>query len=172
MQNFRQTEKAGKRKDYFIDVMGITDLDDVLQIERSTFPCPWTKANFLFEIEQNKCAHNFVVRCRDEAGLLGFSSVWILFDELKINNIAIAKEHRGKGLGTYLMEHIIEYGFRRGCDNATLEVRPSNRVAISMYRKFGFQIRGLRKNYYSDNGEDAFFMFLDINEWMKRTDIA
>jgi len=170
MQNFKQSEGLGRAKDFSIDSMKVSDLDGVLEIERSTFPSPWTKANFLFELAQNKCAHNFVVRCRDSGEVLGFSCVWVLFDELKINNIAIAKEQRERGLGKFLMEHVLEYGYRKGCDNATLEVRPSNGVAISMYRKFGFQVTGLRKSYYSDNGEDALFMSLDINEWVKHVD--
>ncbi len=168
MLNFKQRKEENPDIAFYVDVMVVSDLDAVLEIERSTFPSPWTKANFLFELYQNKCAYNFVVRSREQESVLGFSSVWILFDELKINNIAIAKERRGQGLGRFLLEHIIEFGYAKGCDVATLEVRPSNRTAMSMYRSFGFTIAGIRKGYYSDNGEDALLLSLDLSEWMKR----
>ncbi len=168
MLNFKQREEGKASRDFYVDVMMVSDLDTVLEIERSTFPSPWTKANFLFELYQNKCAYNFVVRSREQENVSGFSSVWILFDELKINNIAIAKELRGRGIGSFLLEHVIRFGYAKGCDAASLEVRPSNRIALRMYRSFGFTIAGVRKGYYSDNNEDALLLSLNISEWMKK----
>jgi ribosomal-protein-alanine N-acetyltransferase len=87
---------------------------------------------------------------------------------LKINNIAIRKEYRRMGLGRWLMEYVLDLGFRKGCDSAGLEVRGSNEAAIQMYRKLGFKISGMKKRYYSDNGEDALLMMLNLNEYMIR----
>ena len=166
MLNFKEICKR-KTGDYFIDNMTVRDLNQVLEIERRTFPSPWSRANFLFELRQNKAAFNFVIRNREKGWeIVGFTCTWILFDELRINNIAIRKEYRRSGLGRWLMEYILDFGFRKGCECATLEVRGSNKAAIQMYRKLGFKISGVRKGYYSDNGEDALLMTLDMSEYM------
>lgn len=162
MQNFiKDIERSPSN--FFIDIMSVADLDQVLEIERKTFPSPWSRANFLFELKQNRAAYNFVIRSRRKKGqIIGFTCTWILFGELKINNIAIRKEYRRTGLGSWLMRYLLELGLRKGCDIASLEVRGSNEAAIQMYEKLGFQASGVRKGYYSDNGEDALLMTLDL----------
>ncbi|MEW5807552.1 MAG: ribosomal protein S18-alanine N-acetyltransferase [Acidobacteriota bacterium] len=165
MQNSREKTESKIARDFYIDVMKVSDVDEVLEIERATFPTPWSKANFLFELKQNKCAHNFVIRRIGEERIIGFSCTWILFGELKINNIAVRREHRGMGLGRLMMDYILNFGFNRGCDMVTLEVRPSNAIAIEMYQKFGFRVTGRRKGYYTDSGEDALLMTLDLSGW-------
>lgn len=169
MPNFNENRER-KTSDYYIDVTAILDLKQILAIERATFPSPWSKANFLFEMTQNRSAYNFVIRNRKkEREIIGFTCTWILFGELKINNIAIKKEYRRLGFGKDLMEYILDFGFRRGCDCATLEVRGSNGAAIHLYKKLGFKIAGMRRGYYSNNGEDAYLMTLDMNERMKES---
>lgn len=164
MQNFRENSER-KISNYYFDIMAPADLNQVLEIERKTFPSPWSRANFLFELKQNRAAYNFVVRNRLKNGeVAGFACIWILFSELKINNIAIKKQFRRNGLGTQLLEYILDLGYRKGCDHATLEVRGSNESAIRLYSKLGFKRIGLRKGYYADNGEDAYLMSLELNE--------
>ncbi len=164
MQNFTKDSERSP-SNYFIDAMMVADLDQVLEIERKTFPSPWSRSNFLFELKQNRAAYNFVIRSRKKKGrIVGFTCTWILFGELKINNIAIRKEYRRTGLGSWLIRYVLELGLRKGCDTASLEVRASNEAAILMYEKLGFKASGLRKGYYSDNAEDALLMTLDLNE--------
>jgi ribosomal-protein-alanine N-acetyltransferase len=78
--------------------------------------------------------------------------------EVRINNIAIREEFRGLGYGEALLRSLLELGQALGCATATLEVRPSNFPAISLYTKLGFRESGRRKAYYTDTREDALVM--------------
>ena len=80
--------------------------------------------------------------------LVGYCGVWIVIDEAHITNIAILPGYRGKRLGEALMRKVIEIVKERGAKTMTLEVRVSNMIAQSLYRKFGFQAGGIRKGYY------------------------
>ncbi len=136
--------------------MSEADLDAVLRIERASFPTPWSRDNFLFELRDNPFARNVVLRRGRE--VLGYSCLWLIDRELKINNIAIAPEHRGTGLGAALLDGVLELGAAESCTESTLEVRPSNLVARRLYESRGFEVIGRRKGYYQDTGEDALVM--------------
>ncbi len=136
--------------------MAEADLDSVLAIERVSFPTPWTRENFLFELRDNPFARNVVIRLTGK--IVGYSCLWVIDRELKINNIAIGPEHRGSGLGAKLLDGVLELGVTEGCTEATLEVRPSNMVARRLYDSRGFEVVGRRKGYYQDTGEDALLM--------------
>jgi len=140
--------------------MTLDDLDQVLAIEQVSFPTPWTRDNFRFEILGNRVAYNPVLRLGDR--LVAYASVWFVADELKINNIAVAPDRRGRGLARRVLEHVLAEAERRGCREATLEVRPSNRPARSLYSRLGFRETGRRRGYYRDTGEDAILMALDL----------
>lgn len=132
------------------------DLDAVLAIERDVFPSPWSRENFLYEIRHNRAAANWVLEQRGV--LLGYACVWFLGPELKINNIAIHRDHRRRGLGERLLRTLLAKARKLGCATAQLEVRPSNRAALSLYRKHGFVEVGRRRNYYQLEGEDALLL--------------
>ena len=136
------------------------DLDEVLGIEEASFPVPWSRESFRFELHDNPYAWNVVVRT--EGRIVGFACLWVVGDELKINNIAIHPEWRGKGLGDRLLRWILRFGRTERCVEATLEVRPSNAVARKLYRNHGFEEAGLRKDYYRDTHEDAIVMVAKI----------
>ena len=95
---------------------------------------------------------------------MAYAGLWTIMDEGHITNIAVDPSYRRMGIGSRLMESVIEIAQRSKLRGLTLEVRVSNTEAISMYKRFGFKIEGLRKNYYSDTHEDAFIMwyYLDI----------
>jgi len=133
------------------------DIPAVLAIEKATFPVPWTHENFRYEIDRNPFACNRVVRSSG-GGVEGYASAWIVDGEVRINNLAVRSESRGKGLGKALLCHLLELGKTLGCTRASLEVRPSNHPAISLYTKLGFREVGRRKGYYSDTREDAIVM--------------
>lgn len=138
------------------EAMTDADLEDVLAIERVSFPTPWTRDNFEFEIRSNPFARNFVVR--REGGLVAYACVWIVGDELKINNIVVQPSRRGEGVGSGLLRHLLEGGRAEGCVEAELEVRPSNLHARRMYERHGFHEVRRRKGYYQDTLEDAIVM--------------
>jgi len=85
--------------------------------------------------------------------------MWIMLDEAHITTIGVVPEHRGRSLGELLFVTLLDEAARRKARWVTLEVRVSNASAQSLYRKYGFTQQGLRKRYYSDNGEDAHIMW-------------
>ena len=96
-----------------------------------------------------------------EGMLPGYVGIWFLADEAHITSIASRERYRGKGVGELLLIGSIELALLRGARVVTLEVRVSNEPAKALYRKYHFQEVGVRKNYYSDNNEDAYVMTTD-----------
>jgi ribosomal-protein-alanine N-acetyltransferase len=166
---------------YVIRPMQLDDLDDVLAIEQASFANPWPPSAFRYDLSRPEYAHYIVLAPRRPLAeqpapsrsliqrlwrreperppaLLGYAGFWLLVDEAHICNIAVAPAWRGRGLGELLLLSLIDAAAERGMSIVTLEVRISNDVAQRLYRKYGFEIVGRRKHYYSDNGEDALIM--------------
>jgi ribosomal-protein-alanine N-acetyltransferase len=93
--------------------------------------------------------------------IVGYAGIWVMTDEAHITTIASHVEMRGKGIGEFLLVALIHRGIEVGARWMTLEVRASNSVAQSLYRKYTFKEMGVRRRYYSDNGEDALVMWTD-----------
>ena len=93
--------------------------------------------------------------------LVGFVGTWYMVDEAHIVSVGVRTDHRGQGIGELLLIGAIAQAIETGMTSTTLEVRASNQIAMSLYRKYGFTERGLRKGYYSDNREDAAIMTAD-----------
>ncbi len=136
--------------------MAVSDLDQVLDIERASFPTPWTRAAFCYEIEQNKVARCTVLRGR--RGIVGYLCLWEIGHEIHITNLAVHPEWRRRGVGRRLLAGALAEGIVRGVVLAFLEVRPSNTRALALYESLGFQVIGRRNGYYFDTGEDALVM--------------
>ena len=90
--------------------------------------------------------------------IAGYVATSYMTDEAHVTGIAVRGSHRGRGLGELLLMSSIELAMKRQSRVVTLEVRVSNRVAQSLYSKYGFDQVGLRKGYYTDNHEDAYIM--------------
>ncbi len=132
------------------------DLDQVLPIERASFPTPWTRAAFLYEIQQNRVAHCTTLRSR--SGVVGYLCFWEIGHEIHITNLAVHPEWRRRGVARRLLATALAEGASRGVVLAFLEVRPTNTRALALYDSLGFQIIGRRNGYYFDTGEDALVM--------------
>jgi len=143
-------------------LMDIQDIDAVMEIDRQSFPKPWSKETFVRELMFNE--HAVYLLMIYEGKIIGYSGMWIIADEAHITNIAVLPEYRGKKLGASLLEKTIEIAKDHHVALMTLEVRVSNVVAQKLYEKFGFQIGGLRKNYYTDNQEDAYVMWVKFED--------
>ena len=91
--------------------------------------------------------------------IVGFAGLWLMLDEAHITTICVAQRLRGRGLGGLLLSHMMDQAIELGARRVTLEVRVSNHVAQSLYRKYGFVDEGVRRRYYSDNNEDALVMW-------------
>lgn len=91
--------------------------------------------------------------------IIGFAGMWVVMDEAHITTIGVLPEFRGNGLGEVLLVTLFAEAMRRGAEWITLEVRVSNDSAQALYYKYGFSQQGVRRRYYSDNGEDAYIMW-------------
>lgn len=139
--------------------MQATDLDEILAIEVASFTTPWSRASFLAELEGNRFARLWVSRHGGRAGpVTGYLAAWLIYEELRIQNVAVAPAWRRRGVAGELLRHALEAGRAAGCLEAILEVRPRNQAALALYRRSGFQPAGTRAGYYSDTGEDALLL--------------
>jgi [ribosomal protein S18]-alanine N-acetyltransferase len=136
--------------------MALGDLDQVLDIERASFPTPWTRAAFCYEIEQNKVAH--CTTMRGLRGVVGYLCFWEIGHEIHVTNLAVHPAWRRRGVARRLLAAALAEGVVRGVTLAFLEVRPSNTHALALYESLGFQVIGRRNGYYFDTGEDALVM--------------
>ena len=144
--------------EYLIDEMTEDDLDDVTEIERSSFPVPWSRDLFLRELK-NDYSHNLVARCPDGESkrVAGYVVFWDVTDEIHLLDLAVHADFRRRGIAKAFIKRVIEAGLQMGCKRIFLDVRESNKEALRLYRNFGFKEIGLRKRYYKD-GENAIVM--------------
>ncbi len=139
-----------------VDLMTARDLPEILEIERASYPTPWTEKMFLDEI-RTTLAQCLVVKIDIEGRpvIAAYIVFWLVADEIHLHNLAVRKEFRRQGLGVNLMTLMKEIGATR----QTLEVREHNEAAINLYRKCGFAVKGRRPKYYDDTAEDALIMW-------------
>ncbi|ANB57003.1 ribosomal-protein-alanine acetyltransferase [Anoxybacillus sp. B7M1] len=140
--------------------MTLNDIDDVLAIEKASFTLPWSREAFYNELVHNQYAKYVVME--HNGHMIGYCGMWVVIDEAHITNVAVLPEYRGKKLGEALMRMMMETARQLGAITMTLEVRVSNHVAQSLYRKLGFLNGGIRKKYYPDNQEDALVMWVKL----------
>ncbi|MFC1925787.1 ribosomal protein S18-alanine N-acetyltransferase, partial [Chloroflexota bacterium] len=95
---------------------------------------------------------------RNNHNILGYASMWLMVDEAHLTSIAVRETHRRRGVGELLLISIIDLAMHLKAQIVTLEVRSSNLAAQALYEKYGFIEVGLRRGYYSDDGEDAVIM--------------
>lgn len=139
-----------------LSLMNKEDLTDVLEISTLSLKESWSLDSFSKELA-NPLAKYIVAKSNNK--IIGFAGVWVIVDEGHITNIAVHPDYREKGVGSTLVNSLIENCKKWGCKALTLEVRASNTPAHNLYKKFGFVDEGLRKQYYSDNNEDAIIMW-------------
>ena len=131
-------------------------IDDIVNISIMSFPIAWTKDAFLNELS-NKFAR-YVIAVKDDV-VIGYGGMWVILDESHVTNIAVHPEYRGIGAGALIVEALLDVCRYEKAISITLEVRKSNEVAQSLYKRYGFVEEGVRKNYYEDNREDAVIMW-------------
>ena len=150
--------------DIRIERMRPADLDAVLDIERASFPTPWSRQAFLHELERNRVAVLWVARAgrSDDAGVpatvVGYLCLWVVADEVHITNLAVDPGWRGEGIARLLLGTLLVHHRDTGARRAFLEVRPDNVEARRLYQGLGFREVGRRRGYYVDTGEDALLL--------------
>ncbi|MDN4608406.1 ribosomal protein S18-alanine N-acetyltransferase [Sporosarcina highlanderae] len=140
--------------------MTVDDIPAVVEIEQEAFTTPWSHEVFEHEMLGNDYAH-YIVAVQDDE-VIGHCGMWVVLDECHITNVAVRKRLRGHGIGEALMRKAIELCKVNEVRLMTLEVRVSNHTAQNLYRKLGFQDGGIRKNYYTDDHEDALVMWVEF----------
>jgi [ribosomal protein S18]-alanine N-acetyltransferase len=173
---------------YYLAPMRPEDIPEVSRVERQCFSNPWPQSAYRREL-RNLSNNYYVVlwyrpdnpgetvRHEHRSGLsnllpfvrrndprstdqvVGFGGMWVLYDEAHVTTIGVAPSHRGRGLGELLLVELFERAWERNAEWLTLEVRVSNDSAQALYHKYGFSRQGVRRRYYSDNGEDAYIMW-------------
>jgi ribosomal-protein-alanine N-acetyltransferase len=144
--------------------LGLADLRAIEEIERRSYPTPWSRSMFAGELAKPSSICLGAFEAEGENGeLCGYLIVSRYVDAWHVMNVAVDPDHRGRGIATMLIERLFELtaeDVRRGY---TLEVRVSNVTAIELYERLGFQARGVRRGYYTDNREDALIMWKDAH---------
>lgn len=133
----------------------------VSEMENEIFSFPWAYESFETLIE-NPCNHFYIVYDGDIP--VAYFGIMIIINECDIYNIAVRPNYQGKGIGSFIMQEIIEICKDNEVDTITLEVREFNYKAIGLYEKYGFKLITRIKGYYSKPSEDGLLMRLIIDE--------
>ncbi len=156
---------------YLIRKMRRKDIEKAVEIDREAFPSMLPPANYQRELK-NGLAY-YIVACDEKQvdvnndgnnnldsinNVIGLAGFWLLAGEAHIVNIAVRKTCRRLGIGELLLVNLINQTLKKGADTITLEVRKSNNAAQKLYKKYGFEIKGIRRGYYLDDKEDAVIM--------------
>jgi ribosomal-protein-alanine N-acetyltransferase len=139
--------------------MRLEDIEHVSRLERRCYALPWSSSAYVTEVG-NPSAYYIVAKLSD-ATLVGYAGMWVIMDEAHLTTVAVDPTVRGKRIGERMLVDMLDYGIRHGAKRATLEVREHNVPAHQLYLKYGFRDVAIRRNYYSDNGENAIIMWAD-----------
>lgn len=141
-------------------------LPHILKIEEACFSAPWTRKMLEGELSGNPFAHFLVAILEGEAGasaesVVGYLCFWIVFEEVRLMNLAVIESMRHRGIAKSLVTTALETGLAHSADRAMLEVRASNGPALRLYQGFGFRQTAVRPKYYINPMEDAVLMELN-----------
>jgi ribosomal-protein-alanine N-acetyltransferase len=138
------------------------DLDQIVDLEMQLFVSPWSRGMFEEELQEKEYVLALVLE--NEGRIVGYLIAYLVADEVHIANIGTAPDQQRRGLGKAMMQNLLDQAQKNGFTLAHLEVRRTNRAAISLYEKLGFHIVGVRKNYYEHEKEDALLMTLMLQD--------
>ena len=149
-----------------LHVMVEEDLEEVLMIEESCYPFPWTKGIFRDCLQAGYEAR---ILSSAERGMVGYVLWSWAVGEAHLLNLCISPINQRQGLGRYLLMACLDEICRRDVERVLLEVRASNFVAEALYSTMGFRQLGRRKGYYpaGRQREDALIMGLERDEMLK-----
>lgn len=176
------------RLPYRIEPMTPRDVAAIMAIENVSFSAPWSARAYDYEVRYNELAHYYVARLQNQAvpsvtpeqipwwrrwlgqhppsvgendgtaDVVGYAGFWLMVEEAHISTVATHPQWRRRGIGELLLIALIDAAAAIGARWMTLEVRVSNAGAQALYRKYGFEVTGTRRHYYTDNNEDALIM--------------
>ncbi len=152
----------GKADGIKIDAMTADDLDQALEIERVSFGMPWSRQLFIDELRRTPVSTLLAAFSEDAPArtIVGYIVYWVVAGEIHILNLAVAPQHRRRGIAKTLVLAALGHARAGGAETAYLEVRQSNIAAQRLYEGLGFVKITIRKNYYDMPVEDAVVMAL------------
>ncbi len=132
------------------------ELQQMVELDQLCLGGLWTLEGYQREVTSpNSILITFVV----EGEIIGCGCFWAILEEAHITLLVMHPDYQGEGLGSFLLYTLLKKAYFRGLERATLEVRASNTIALSLYQKYGFKIAGRRKGYYKTDGEDALILW-------------
>lgn len=134
--------------------------EGVFNVGKLSLKEAWSLDSINKELD-NKNA-KYIVAVTENNEVVGFIGLWIVLDEGDITNVAVHPNYRKQKIASLLIEYVINNMKNWNISSLTLEVRKSNIAAQNLYKKFNFNVSGIRKNFYSDNNEDAYIMWLKL----------
>lgn len=148
--------------DIKISNMQISDFNEIKDYLLQDFDDFWSVSVLEQELENKQNLNsNYFIAKNNENEIVGFAGILSIVDEINIMNIVVKKDKRMLGIGSYLLEFIIDFAKKHSYNSITLEVNENNLPAISLYKKYNFKQVGLRKKYYN-NKDNAILMTLEI----------
>ena len=141
--------------------MTAADVTVVEEIEQQ-FPSPWTKAQISVELERNSGIS--LVAEKDENVLVGWCCGMVFPPETELLKIAVLRESQRMGVARLLLHHFLQFVEASGVEQIFLELRSANTPALQLYRRFGWQVQGIRKNYYTNPADDATLLIRSLKQ--------
>ena len=141
-----------------IRALRLADLAVVEAIERRAYQTPWSRSMFASELAKSS---SICLGALEGERLVGYVINSRYVDAWHVMNVAVDPDYQRRGIATRLLERLFELTADDERRGYTLEVRTSNLDAIRLYEKLGFEQRGTRRGYYTDNREDALIMWRD-----------
>jgi ribosomal-protein-alanine N-acetyltransferase len=138
----------------------LSDLDEIYKIEQENFIHCWSKEFIQFNIQLPEYIRKFYVAVKENK-IVGYIVCWLSDKTAHIYNISVKKDYQNQGIGSFLLEYLLEELKKIGFNTVVLEVRKSNSKAISLYKKFGFTEEKILSKFYPD-GEDAIYMIKSL----------
>jgi ribosomal-protein-alanine N-acetyltransferase len=145
--------------------MTLTDVPAVHEIDVLSFSLPWPERSFRFELTENPVSRAWVSEV--DGKIAAMLVLWFIVDEAHIATIAVHPDFRRQGLGEQILLFALRAARNEGAQRVFLEVRAGNTAAQAMYKKFGFEVAGVRPGYYKDNNEDALLMNLERFDYLE-----
>lgn len=140
-----------------IEKFTLAYLSEIKNTLKTDFDDFWT-----YNILENELKNesSIYICCKYNTEIVGFAGISIVLDTAELNNIVIKKIQRGNGYSTVLLKELINIATQKKCKFFNLEVASNNKIAINLYKKFGFEQVGIRPNYY--NKDDALLLTLKL----------
>lgn len=143
-----------------ISNMSIKDLEEIADILETDFDNFWNYNIFKSELENGNSKY---LVAKIDNKIVGFAGIIPIVDEADISNIVVHKDFRNKKIGSILLEKLFTLAISLNIETINLEVCEANYPAIKLYEKYGFEVCGLRKNYYN-NCKSAILMKKNLKQ--------